>query len=100
MLCNYNKNGGDVLLVQVMSVFFVACGWLQQSANQPKMMESDQGKRVWTVPPLYLYSSEPAEPNSELVQVTVWPELRFLRLEASSPALKDTDTYLPMRGSK
>ena len=44
--------------------------------------------------PCYLYSIE-STPNSELDQVIV----RFLRLEASSPALRDTETYLPVRNS-
>lgn len=48
--------------------------------------------------PPYLYSSESVS-NSELDQVTVRPELRFLRLEASSPALSDTEAYFPMRVS-
>ena len=48
--------------------------------------------------PPYLCSSESVS-NSELDQVTVRSELRFLRLEASSPALNNTEAYFPMRVS-
>ena len=46
---------------------------------------------------LYPSSSE-STPNSELDQ-DLRSELRLLRLEASSPALRDIETYLPPSGS-
>jgi len=53
----------------------------------------NKGRQVWMDAPPYLNSNE-----SVANQVTVRSELRFLRLEASSPALRDTETYFPVRG--
>lgn len=57
--------------------------------NQPKKTN------VWIDTPPYFYSSEPVS-DSEVNQISVWSELRFLRLEASSPALRETEAYLPI----
>ena len=79
------QNEGNDLVIQVMRGF----RRVGRYCNQPKNGTGLDGY------PTYLYSSE-SVPNSEPNQAMVRSELRLLRLEASSPALSDTEAYFPM----